>query len=444
MKRMQIIMVVMLFLAFAVLSGCAINNSYQIRDIENLTGGEVLRPSAENQPNQMVEIVETNSDGKKSVAMPTDPYHMLGVLKTRAIEKGKTTAIEGIVPDIRFGEYFPGSVGGKCWAVINDKEFFCQSVLYRLGEDLKFRAVYIIDGEPKETHQARVMALSVLGDFAYDLNGKEYKIDKQIYNDGKARRKFVSEKGTQASQVPFVVGFTASILEWNEYSTPQGILLSPSGTEEIKYIAGINPQYKYFDKLMGTGNFSLKLDPVGMLIGLAQDVFQAFDAPTTGGDYNSVLSRRFMGITFEYMGNLRQALFEKMLAENYPSKKAIAEIKSEKPLVKETAKEKPEVVSQKPKRSLTELEKQLVDLEYSEEVALVLAQKVKQKKFTIEKISCGTRVEAIIKNGQLTKKGRLNWEDSSIQIKAERYDYQEFSLYRFKNKNILFKKGGTS
>lgn len=431
-------------LVVAVLSGCATINSHELNG-SNLQGGIVQR--SENCPSQEVQVVSEEEGGSKKVLLPTDPYHTLGILKTEAMAKGRVTIVAGVIPDIRFGEYFPGAIGGKCLAVLGEKEFFCQSILYRLGKDGQFRAAFIVEGLPDEVSSAKGMALSLKGDYAYDLSGKEFLLDAKFSKEGSERRKFILEKGTTVEKVPLVYGkgtlfddpaILRDILSWNEYSTPEGILLSPSGKEEMNYIASINPQYKFIDKLIGTGNFSLKPDPIGVGVGLALDVFRAMNAPATGWDFSSQLpSRRQMGVIFQYVGSLRRAMSKNMSVASVISQPQ-SQPKKEFSPVKEKV-----VAENKIPTSTNILAEKISGLGFPKDIAFILAQKAEQKKMSgIVGIKNGTRVSAILMAGKFQGRTKLSWDENPEYIfKAEKYEAGGFSLYRVINngREVLFR-----
>lgn len=411
----------LMILVVAILSGCATTNHISIADIKNLQGGVVQRP--QHDESAKVEVV-TEKGGRKNINFPTDPYAILGVFKTEAIAKGEVTVIEGIFPDIRFGEYFPGSVRGNALAIAGEKEFFCQTVLYRLGEDSRFRMAVIIEGQPDEVRNSKVMALSLRGDYAYDLSGQEFKLDSNFSKNGEERRKFVLENGTLAESVPLVdPAILQEILAWNAYSTPEGILLSPLGNEEVKYIAGINPQYKFMDKLQGKGNFSLRMDPIATMIGFTVDVFRAMDAPATGWDYNSQLpSRRNMGIIFQYVAELRLRLgktefaLERVQEQAKPTGKV--------GIAKDTI--------LKPSESTKEFFEKIRKLGFAHEDSIDLAEKVGHKKFSRVKLTNPTIVSSVLIGDKHFSNKKLTW-DEPYSFTAEKYEAGNHAIYRIIN-----------
>jgi len=406
--RKEMVVSVVLFVCILA-TGCATNNSVHFGDISNLQGGEVTRAKGQESA-QKVDVVSTESDGKKSVRIPTDPYHTLGVLKTKAVASSNVTTVEGILLDLRFGEYFPGRIGSKCWAVTpQGKELFCQSVLYRIGEDGLFREAHMVEGSPEEVHKSSILVLSTIADFGYDLKGNEIKLGKEFKENGEYRRKLVLEKGTKASEVPLVDGFGKMVLRWNEYSTPEGLFLSPLGTEELKYIAGINPQYTFLDKLIGTGNFTLTPDPTGVIAGLAIDTFKAMDAPSTGWDYNSQLpNRRNMGFIIQYVGNLRQGFLAQATQQ-------VAAVQNADAIQNNLSEKK---LSWSEEMGIT-----LQLLGYTPEISLSLAKEMEDKKSKKVRVRKNERVVALISKGKINKDNdaKITWNGKLDSIEVDQY-----------------------
>jgi hypothetical protein len=115
------------------------------------------------------------------------------------------------------------------------------------------------------------------------------------------------------SSLTQVEDFRLILKSWKPINYPEGYLLSPYGVKEIAMIYGINPQYSYFEKLVGTGKFCVSPvpNPIGFAIsnsiGIAMDMISAPNAPTTGWDYNSELpNRRNMAFIIKYLLLLAQ------------------------------------------------------------------------------------------------------------------------------------------
>jgi len=126
----------------------------------NVQGGNVLRHPTIKPDLREVDIVSKN--GK--VFIPTDAYITLGIFKTEAISKGNFICLEGEFPPIRFGELMPGSISpGRCTAVVDDAELFCQSVIYWRKGDPRLKLLHIVEGTKEQARRSKIMDLSKTG-----------------------------------------------------------------------------------------------------------------------------------------------------------------------------------------------------------------------------------------------------------------------------------------
>jgi hypothetical protein len=276
---------IMIGFLFVILSGCATNN-LTLKNVDT-----------------------ADSQDRKEVKIPIDPYQTLGLLETEAIKSGKVTVVKGTFSNIRWGEYFPGRISSKCWAVDDKgKEHFCQSVIYDLGFDGKLMEAVIVD----TADPTNVIILSTIGQYAYDLDENEFEIEVAQFasNADDYRKKIILQKGTRTSTKPEMNNFLETTKKWNRYQTPEGVLLSPLGEKELKYIAEINPGYTFLERMIRDGKFSLVPDATGTIAGLAIDAIRAAGAPSTGWDFNSIITRRQMGMIIDYIEKLKKPLIE--------------------------------------------------------------------------------------------------------------------------------------
>ena len=263
----------------------------------------------------------SHSQKVQKVDLLLEPYETLGLLLTPAIRKGDITVIQGIFPDILFGEYYPGRVRWNGWAVQEDgKEFFAQILFSTIDYSGYFLETVVIDGNPEAS--ARVVGLSSLVNFAYDLAGNEFPVGTHDFlNDAGNRQQFILKLGTRIGEMEKIptADFIKILAKWNQYQTPKGVILSPLGEKEVKLIAGINPQYSFSEKLVGDGKCSLSPDYIGTSVSIALDIFRATNGivPSMGWDYNSQLpSRRNMAMIIEYISAMRIALIKQLNSQN--------------------------------------------------------------------------------------------------------------------------------
>jgi len=257
----------------------------------------------------------------KAVDLLMEPYETLGLLLTPAIRKGDITVIQGIFPDILFGEYYPGRIRWNGWVGQEDgKEFFAQILLSTIDYSGYFLETIVIDGKPEK--KARITLLASLVDFAYDLSGKEFPIETHKFlNDDDNRKKIILKSGTKIGDMETIptADFMAMLAGWNQYQTPKGVILSPLGEKEIKLIASINPQYTSYEKFIGITKGSISLDYIGTSVNVALEILKANNGsvPSTGWDYNSELpSRRNMAMIMEYVSAMRIALVRELNSQN--------------------------------------------------------------------------------------------------------------------------------
>ncbi|HBP01526.1 MAG: hypothetical protein UY41_C0020G0010 [Candidatus Moranbacteria bacterium GW2011_GWE1_49_15] len=276
--------ILLLVAAVAVLSGCA-TGQFQVRNL-NL------------------------ESGVQTLDFLIEPYQSLGVVETDAIKKREVTVFKAVFPEILFGEYFPGRVRWNVLALDKSgREYFGQAVFSGISVSGSFLFTVIMDG--KVPAEAKAMVLSTGLEFAYDLGGNEFKLERRKIGDGAYRNEFISANGTKVSDMKRDEQFLSISRKWNRYQTPAGTLLSPLGEKEVKEIAGINPKYSFSEKLVGSGHFTLVADYVGTAASLAIDVMRAPNVPSEGWDYNSQLpSRRNMALIIKYTLQLKQNLID--------------------------------------------------------------------------------------------------------------------------------------
>lgn len=284
MKR-KVMIGLLLMITLAILSGCAANLKMQNIDSVSVT---------------------------TEIDMLIEPYESLGIMETEAIKSGDVTILHCIIPDILMGEYYPGRIKWNSWVVdTNGKEYYAQLLFAGVYYSGELRGVIVVDGKP--SGKAKILNPSTLVEYAYDLNSKEYKLERQkfLHDTENYRKETVNKYGTEIGPYVTKFDFLKAVKGWNRYQTPKGILLSPLGEKEIKEIAAINPQYSWTEKLAGSGRFAVTMDPIATAVGVAIDVFRSMNGgiPSMGWDYNSQFpSRREMGIIIEYMSRMRKEL----------------------------------------------------------------------------------------------------------------------------------------
>jgi hypothetical protein len=95
---------------------------------------------------------------------------------------------------------------------------------------------------------------------------------------------------------------------WDTYGHQSGAgLKTPLTQEQIQYLKGLNPQYKYGEKLVGTANASISADPISTGLGVFFDLIGAKLAKSKGFDRKSTVSREDMGYKFMILEAMRAA-----------------------------------------------------------------------------------------------------------------------------------------
>jgi hypothetical protein len=242
------------------------------------------------------------------------PHQSLGLEPTEGIRKGDLSVFLVKFPLRLFGEYYPGRLRWNAWTILPDgSERFGQVIFSGMHPSGDYFGTMILDGRIL-TGQTAI--LSSVMDYIYSPLGQELAVDREKFlSDPAYRKEKIREVNKDQDGNVFDLqglsrldGFREVLKTWNQIQTPEGNLLSPYGVNEVAVIRGINPQYSYFEKLAGTGNFRVSPipDPTGLIIvnsiGVVMDLIRAGKAPATGWDYNSEIpSRRNMAFVMEYL-----------------------------------------------------------------------------------------------------------------------------------------------
>lgn len=262
------------------------------------------------------------------VELMIQPHQSLGLEPTPAVRRGDISVFLAIFPKRLFGEYFPGRLRWNTWFVGADgAERLGQIVFAGMHPSGDYFGVIIVDGQ---VSGGQVAILSTMADYIYSPFGKEIAVERgkflsdSVYRLEKIKEVSLDEgKSFDISYLSRVENFRDIIKSWNQIQFPEGYLLSPYGAEEVALIRGINPEYDFFQKLVGNGRFAVPLvpDPIGFAIsvtaGAAMDLIRAASAPSKGWDYRSELpSRRNMAFVTEYLLTLAEIEVRKRNAAN--------------------------------------------------------------------------------------------------------------------------------
>lgn len=273
---------------------------------------------------QMVVENVNSPEASSDLSLLVQPHQSLGLEPTPAICRGDISTYLIAFSPRMFGEFYMGRIRWNTWTILDDgSERFGQVIFSGMHPSGQYFGTEVIDGQVSSGQTA---ILSSAADYIYSPYERELPVERgRFLSDSVYRREKVIEVNTDEngnvfnlSSLSRIEGFQQEIKTWNQIQYPEGYLLSPYGVEEVAKIRGINPQYSYFQKLVGTGKFRVNPipNPEGFAIcnsiNVAMDLIGAGSAPSTGWDYNSEIpSRRNMAIIMEYLLTLAQIEVQK-------------------------------------------------------------------------------------------------------------------------------------
>ncbi len=307
MKNLYFSVVVLSAMVFA---GCA-TNGLQMKNIKQISSLAEVVPKKEKEINMLVL-----------------PHESLGLRPTKNVCKGNTTNLMVEFPLQLFGEYFPGRLRWNTWTISkNGSEKFGQVIFIGMHPSGFYFGIEIIDGQ---VSFGQTVVLSSMVDYIYSPFGEELKVDRAKFLASSLYRKKMIRKVNAGKDgkvfnlnlLSKVSGFQKIIKTWNQIKYPEGYLLSPYGVKEVAAIRGINPQYSYFQKLIGTGKFRISPIPnpivfaISNSLGIVMDMIHAGSIPSIGWDFGSQVSRRQMSFVIDYLLNLAQREVQKRNISN--------------------------------------------------------------------------------------------------------------------------------
>lgn len=248
-----------------------------------------------------------------------EPYEYMGLEETAAIKAGHYTLKKVMFPDDLDCENFPGRVSWSGWVVNPDgKEFWAQALFAGLDESLKPFMVIVIDGDETTglMPDAKYVTLSSGATFAYDAGGSSVEIfsPEDYWRKPEYRKEIADEHGDKIGDLEKVdpVIMEKIMTNWSYFHSDErgGIkFYSPLTEEQFKEVASINPQYTFAGKFVANSRLMISPDYIAVAISLGFDVMRSADAPSTGWDFDSVISRRNMSFTMRYTKGLYRTAF---------------------------------------------------------------------------------------------------------------------------------------
>lgn len=261
--------------------------------------------------------------GQKEINLLLEPWQTCGLKVTEAMKRGEVTVFYGVFNPILFAEWQPGRTTWYGWAISeNGEEFFAQAIFSGINRAGTFVVIVVIDGKGPKVDNAKIVLLSTMLDFAYDMGGNEYPIEwkKFVQNVKGYRTALVQEKGTRIGDMRKARGFFRVVKQWTRYEKRDNkdyVIYSPLTAEKMRAVEKINPQYTFSQKLIGSARFVvIPLDPVATALENALDVYRVYRLPSAGWDYRSKIPNlRDVGLILKFATELQNRLIHELRNE---------------------------------------------------------------------------------------------------------------------------------
>lgn len=246
------------------------------------------------------------------IELLNEPYEYAGLKETENIKSGSYTVVKARFPEDLYAEFFPGRLKWHAWIVnpSTGQEFHGQAMFAGLDENLDPFCIIIIDGNEKTglSDDSRYILLSSGFTYGYTVGGTEFSIDASNFSKSpEYRTKVVLREGEEVGNVkhPKREIVKRIISDWNYFQSTEGFrFYTPLTKEHVRAIASINSQYDFVDKFIARSRAMISLDYISSAVSLAFDVVNATTAPSAGWDYDSVITRRQMGFSTNYIAAL--------------------------------------------------------------------------------------------------------------------------------------------
>jgi len=263
----------------------------------------------------MLKGVNQNGE-KKDMDFRMEPYQTAGLMLTPAIKNREATIVLGqFSKRLLNGEWMVGRIAWKAIGVDKSGNEYTGQYLFSGATHRGVRLGTLVM-DVKGRDDVKVIVTSTEVEYGYDLFTNESPLDPKFRSDPEYRQKVILKHGTRLGDMQKVTDFYEIIARWNHYQTPEGILISPLGENDLKFIASINPQYSYLEKLVGSARVSVSADYISTSVGLGVDVAHAFNVASTGIGYGSVFpTRREMTMIMELNVRLDQEIIDSLNSE---------------------------------------------------------------------------------------------------------------------------------
>ncbi len=251
------------------------------------------------------------TDGDKKVVreMTIDPVMFSGLPWSPALKSGNFVTVLGVFPRTpeSYAEWDPLRIRYQAIAVGDDGREYVAYAVFAGFIGCVPRYFILVEGLQKPLASIKVLTFSTLLTHAYTLQGREVKMESaKLQGDARYRKKLVLESGTSLTDMQPIRGQRRAFDGWNVYDTKAGQIITPLDPEKVKYLSGINPQYGYWQKVIGSTRGAVSLDYVSTAVGVVFDLIAARSVKAQGFDYESMMSRSQQGYNLTVFESLRK------------------------------------------------------------------------------------------------------------------------------------------
>ncbi len=256
-----------------------------------------------------IRLMDGGKDGRVVREIGIDPVMFSGLPWSDDLKQGNFVTLLGNFPQTpeSYAEWDPLRIRYQAHAVGTDGKEYVAHALFAGYIQCQPRFFVFVEGLRKPTSDVKVVTLSTLLDRAYGLDGRPIKtFDRgKFQSDAKYRQELVSREGTALTAVRQIGGMERAFENWTVYQTKSGLIATPLDPQRVRFLSGINPQYSYWEKVVGTTRGAVSLDYIGTSLNLVIELIQAGSADSKGFDYASVMSRKQQGYNLVFMEALR-------------------------------------------------------------------------------------------------------------------------------------------
>lgn len=248
------------------------------------------------------------------VAIGYDIMDSAGLYWDENMQRGNYVAVAGLMPDTpeSWAEWDPLAIATPVIGVATDGTIY-QGKAFNAGYINCSPApvlFVVLEGLTTQRSDVRVVFLSRRATSAYRLDGGNTTgfDPKKFKKDPAWRQEFILSQGTPLSVAQPATNIMRDLFpRWDSYSVKgQGSLLkTPYDPDQVKYLSGINPQYKFGEKFVGTASVSISPDIISTAIGALFDLLGAATAKPKGFDTRSTIGREQYGYNVQVAIQMR-------------------------------------------------------------------------------------------------------------------------------------------